>query len=101
MHIIIGIIIFLVFLGAAPRFFKWLLAIDVAIGVVYYLGLRICAIIIGAGKGGRNSGALADYIWPSVYAMMAAPAIVALGLLFAFLMYLARRNTGKVIKISP
>lgn len=47
MHIFLAIILFLFFLGCAPKFFKWLLLIDVVALAVYYVGLRICALIIG------------------------------------------------------
>ena len=43
MHIILAIIVFLIFLGCAPKLFKWLLLIDVAALALYYIGLRICA----------------------------------------------------------
>lgn len=58
MHIILGIIVFLIFLGCAPKLFKWLLLIDVVALMLYYIGLRICTLIIGASKGGARSGAL-------------------------------------------
>lgn len=47
MHIFLAIILFLIFLGCAQKFFKWLLLIDVVALAVYYVGLRICALIIG------------------------------------------------------
>lgn len=70
MHIILGIIVFLIFLGCAPKFFKWLLLIDVVALAVYYVGLRICALIIGASKGGVRSGALADFAMYGIQMML-------------------------------
>lgn len=55
MHIFLAIIVFLIFLGCAPKLFKWLLLIDVVALVLYYIGLRICALVIGASKGGARS----------------------------------------------
>lgn len=93
MHIILGIIVFLIFLGCAPKFFKWLLLIDVVALAVYYVGLRICALIIGASKGGARSGALADYAMYGIQMMLAAPAIVVLGILSGLIVALTKPKT--------
>lgn len=93
MHIILGIIVFLIFLGCAPKLFKWLLLIDVVALVLYYIGLRICALIIGASKGGARSGALADYAMYGIQMMLAAPAIVVLGILSGLIVALTKPKT--------
>ena len=92
MHIIIGIVLLLIFYGAAPRFLKWLLTIDIAAILIYFILLRICALIIGGGKGGRNSGALADYVMPMIYMGGAGMVIFALGLIAAIATFFAKRN---------
>lgn len=76
---IVGILIFLVFVGCAPKFFKWLLLIDVVAFVVYFVGLWLTAVITGATKGGRRSGALVDYAIYAMELLMAAPVIVVVG----------------------
>ena len=90
MHIILGIIVFLIFLGCAPKLFKWLLLIDVVALVLYYIGLRLCALIIGASKGGARSGALADYAMYGIQIMLAAPAIIGLGILAGLIVALTK-----------
>lgn len=90
MHIILGIIVFLIFLGCAPKLFKWLLLIDVVALALYYIGLRICALIIGASKGGARSGALADYAMYGIQIMLAAPAIIGLGILAGLIVALTK-----------
>lgn len=90
MHIILGIVVLLIFLGCAPKFFKWLLLIDVVALVMYYVALRICALIIGASKGGSRSGALADYTMYGTQMILAAAAIVVLGILSGLLVVLTK-----------
>lgn len=90
MHIFLAIILFLIFLGCAQKFFKWLLLIDVVALAVYYVGLRICALIIGASKGGSRSGALAEYALYGIQMMFAAPAIVVLGILSGLIVALTK-----------
>lgn len=93
MHIFLAIILFLIFLGCAPKFFKWLLLIDVVAIGVYYIGLRICTLIIGASKGGPRSGALADYAMYGIQMILAAPAIVVLGILCGLIVVMTKHKT--------
>lgn len=95
MHIILGIIVFLIFLGCAPKLFKWLLLIDVVALALYYIGLRICALIIGASKGGSRSGALSDYAMYGIHMLLAAPAIIGLGILAGLLVALTKPKAEK------
>ncbi len=99
MHIFLAIIVFLIFLGCAPKLFKWLLLIDVVALVLYYIGLRICALVIGASKGGARSEALADYAMYGIQMMLAAPAIISLGMLAGLIVALTNpksKNSSKV-----
>lgn len=95
MHIFLGIIVFLIFLGCAPKLFKWLLLIDVVALALYYIGLRICALIIGASKGGARSGVLADYAMYGIQMMLAAPVIIGLGILAGLIVALTKPKSAK------
>ena len=60
MQFIIAIVLLAVFMSVAPKFFKWLLMIDISICIGWYIFLRVLAFIYDAGRGGANAGMFAD-----------------------------------------
>ena len=85
MQIILALIVFVVFLAVAPRFFKWLLAVDLFIFVGGYILLRILALFFGASRGGRNAGMFSDEAVILIFAGIGVPVIVVSGIIFGVL----------------
>lgn len=92
MQFILIAIVLLAFVAIAPRFLKALLALDLAAIVLGYLGLRIFALLFGAGRGGRNAGMLQDESMILAVLMMAAPAIIVAGILWGMMAALLGQN---------
>ena len=85
MQIILALIVFIIFLAVAPRFFKWLLAVDLFIFVGGYIFLRMLALFFDASKSGRNAGMFADEVLILIFAGIGVPVIVVSGIIFGVL----------------
>ena len=85
MQVILVLLFICLFLGLAPRFMKWLVAADIALCVLGFVGLRIVAMRFGATRGGRNAGMFSDEAASMAMLLLSVPALMALGILLGFL----------------
>lgn len=92
MHLILTIIALIIFMAISPRFFKWLLAIDLLIAIGGYILLRVLALFFGAGRGGRNAGMFQDEATSLAMLMMAAPVIVVIGIIAGGIVIMVRKS---------
>ena len=84
MQIIFLILCIAVFVIVAPRFFKWLAAIDVAITATYYVGIQILAFIFDAHKFGKNAGMFEENAMHIFFLLWSIPIVMVAGIIFGF-----------------
>lgn len=92
MPVLLGLFILSLFFALAPRFMKKLFTVHVIIAVSGYLSLRIAALVLGGGKGGRNTGILeepANYLLLLIFAI---PVVVGFGIVFGLIARLVGRR---------
>lgn len=65
----------------APRWLRIVFFCNLAALIAGYIGLRLAAFALDAGKGGRNSGMLSDFAFPMVIMILALYGMAAISLL--------------------
>lgn len=65
----------------APRWLRIVFFCNLAALIAGYIGLRLAAFALDAGKGGRNAGMLSDFGAPMVFMVLALYGMAALSLL--------------------
>jgi len=66
-HAYFFVIVLVVFIFVAPKFFKWLLLAVIFMVLVGFVGLHVLMAFYGAGKGGANTGMFEEL---SIYFLM-------------------------------
>lgn len=87
--------VLVVFIWAAPRFFKWLLLFSFIAGGLFFAGLTGLSMAYGARKGGANEGMFEEWsIYFLMYLFTVPAGIIVLGALIGLLLKLAHKDRG-------
>lgn len=89
--LIVVVLLFLVFLGVAPKFFKVLVAIDLGLCAIGFVGLFVIALFSGGLRGGRNAGMFGEEAMFLLMMLGAAPVLMVIGVLVGWLASAARQ----------